>query len=544
MGKVAGNIVDGIPLAAQIIVTEFAMETNQGYIDQTNFDGTIAIRNGPTIRINDPNAVFSAGFSLPFMVADDKSPSISSFSGFPMCVPRSANDTLCPSSNRPLVPGSNAPRRIFQAPDALIMAPFLPGDFIVYRGFRQGNQLICFEIVAWNVQITTQGAPTYVRVEETLVGIYTPNTLGEVAETRFIGYVSDPSVTVSIVAIDIDPCTGHETFRPISVAQNRPEGGGRNKWVSRIDGTQPSVYTREYRAVTSTGTVTTRNGIVAGQYVSPILEWIQPELLAPGNEPLVHEFSGLSHLTKGIGLVGESRNLFGPLSPFPQSGVTVFDVTTCTTTPPDEGEGPTPAARITGSIGSVTGPSPLFVRSDDTFILRGFQDNTSPVFSNTDLTWTWSIVANQSAGSQSNFVTFTPATDGRSISLKLADTAPTGEYVFQLAIASASQNRTGAATFTANFFTGADTVSIEAVTWTSSQSGTIGVTCKSNYLVDNKVGMSVTYPGDNGITTSVMAATPPGTGLWSFSTRRVARPGTVTCRSLLNGQASRAGTTA
>ena len=423
------------------------------------------------------------------------------------------------------------------------MAPFLPGDFIVYRGFRQGNQLVCFEIVAWNVQITTQGAPTYVRVEETLVGIYTPNTLGEVAETRFIGYVSDPSVTVSIMAIDIDPCTGHEAFRPISVAQNRPEGGGRNKWVSRIDGTQPSVYTREYRAVTSTGTVMTRNGIVAGQYVSPILEWIQPELLAPGNEPLVHEFSGLSHLTKGVGLVGESGNLFGPLSPFPQSGVTVFDVTACTTIPPDESEGLTPAARITGAIGSVTGPSPLFVRSDDTFILRGFQDNTSPVFSNTDLTWTWSIVANQSAGSQSNFVSFTPAADGRSISFKLANTAPTGEYVFQLAIASASQNRTGTATFTANFFTGADTVSIEAVTWTSSQSGTIGVTCKSNYLVDNKVGMSVTYPGDNGITTSVMAATPPGTGLWSFSTRRVARPGTVTCRSLLNGQASRAGTT-
>ena len=110
--QVAGNIVDGVPLAAQIIVTEFAMEINQGYIDQVNFDGTIAIRNGPTIRINDPNAVFSAGFSSPFMVADDKSPSVSSFSGFPMCVPRSANDTLCPASNRPLAPGSNAPLRI------------------------------------------------------------------------------------------------------------------------------------------------------------------------------------------------------------------------------------------------------------------------------------------------------------------------------------------------------------------------------------------------------------------------------------------------
>jgi hypothetical protein len=87
------------------------MKINQGYINQTNFDRTIAIRNGPTTRINDPNAVFSAGFSLPFMAADDKSPSVRSFSGFPMCVPRSANDTLCLSSNRPLVLGSNAPRR-------------------------------------------------------------------------------------------------------------------------------------------------------------------------------------------------------------------------------------------------------------------------------------------------------------------------------------------------------------------------------------------------------------------------------------------------
>lgn len=112
LGQVAGNIVNGQSLAAQIIISEFAMEWNQGHIEEINFDGTMKIRNGPTIRINDPNAVFSAGYSFPFMVADDQNPSVTAFSGFPMCVPRSSNDTLCPLSNRPSIPGSTAPQRV------------------------------------------------------------------------------------------------------------------------------------------------------------------------------------------------------------------------------------------------------------------------------------------------------------------------------------------------------------------------------------------------------------------------------------------------
>ena len=67
------------------------------------------ITNGPTIRINDPNAVYSAGYKgRPFMTADDQNPSISSFSGFPMCVPRSSSDALCPQSNRPNIPGTGS----------------------------------------------------------------------------------------------------------------------------------------------------------------------------------------------------------------------------------------------------------------------------------------------------------------------------------------------------------------------------------------------------------------------------------------------------
>ncbi|KXX80962.1 hypothetical protein MMYC01_203908 [Madurella mycetomatis] len=540
--NVAGNIVNGQSLAAQIIISEFAMEWNQGHIEEINFDGTMKIRNGPTIRINDPNAVFSAGYSFPFMVADDQNPSVTAFSGFPMCVPRSSNDTLCPLSNRPSIPGSTAPQRVFQAPDPLIMAPFLVGDFITYRGFRLGNEIICYEIVAWNVQITTSGVPTYVRVEESLVGVYTASPIGEVAETRFVGYVSDPSVTVSITAIDINPCTGRTTDRSIGVGQNRPEEGGRNKWISRIDGTQTTALTREYRAIVSSGTVRTKNGILAGQYAFPMMEWIQPELIAPGNEPLVNDYSQMTHLTLGIG-PDEDGNIMGPLDPFPQSGVTVFDPSSCPPISPDDPL--TPSPRIEATIGTVTvsDSAPLFVRSDDTFTLRGFQDNSSPELANDTLTWSWILVESSSAGTESDLSVFTVSTDDESVSVRISSNAPTGEYVFQLSIASPLYSTTGDATFTASFFTGPDTVTVETVTWTSSQSGTLGVTCKSNYLVDSKVGMQVTYVGDDGTMTSNMAPTPPGSGLWSFSSRDVDRPGTITCRSLLGGVGSRTGTT-
>ena len=82
---------------------EFFEGLASGFVESVNFaDGSMQIKNGPVVRINDPNGVFSVGYGdAPFMTADDISPSITSFSGFPMCIPRNATDRLCPSSNRP-----------------------------------------------------------------------------------------------------------------------------------------------------------------------------------------------------------------------------------------------------------------------------------------------------------------------------------------------------------------------------------------------------------------------------------------------------------
>lgn len=100
--QINGNIVNGVIIAGQMSIAQLDLAGSSGIVSGLSEDGGIQIQNGPKIRINDPNAKYSAGYTLlPFFTADDENPSISAFSGFPMCVPRSASDPLCPASNRP-----------------------------------------------------------------------------------------------------------------------------------------------------------------------------------------------------------------------------------------------------------------------------------------------------------------------------------------------------------------------------------------------------------------------------------------------------------
>jgi len=83
-------------------VSQLDLAFSSGTIQNIETDGRIKILNGPVLRINDPRAVYSKGYDrLPFYTADDENPSITSFSGFPMCVPRNDSDPQCPKSNRP-----------------------------------------------------------------------------------------------------------------------------------------------------------------------------------------------------------------------------------------------------------------------------------------------------------------------------------------------------------------------------------------------------------------------------------------------------------
>lgn len=64
------------------------------------------------------------------------------------------------------------------------MAPFQVGDYLEYSGVKVASEIICYTIVAPNVQITTSGVPTYIRVEDSIVGVYDGGATSEFADTR------------------------------------------------------------------------------------------------------------------------------------------------------------------------------------------------------------------------------------------------------------------------------------------------------------------------------------------------------------------------
>ncbi|KAK4675057.1 hypothetical protein QC764_501720 [Podospora pseudoanserina] len=320
---VMGNTIEGDPRVGQVVITEFFEGLSFGFIESLNYtDGSMKIENGPTVRISDPNGVFSVGYDgASFMTADDQSPSITAFSGFPMCIPRNGSDPLCPLSNRPTGrPG------IFRAPDPLVMAPFLPGDLITFSGFRRGDEVIAFSIVAQNVQITTGDDIVYIRMELALLGIFSPSPAAEIADSRFIGFSSNPRTSVTLYALDVNPCTGETTERMIAGVGLR---GGRN-FQNKFEYRNEILfgYTREYRAVAEIDGVPitrrTRNGILAGSYIQPVNVWVQTEMDIPGlfANGVPFEFREMEFLTKGVGR-DENGNVWGPLDPFPQSLVPI-----------------------------------------------------------------------------------------------------------------------------------------------------------------------------------------------------------------------------
>lgn len=125
-------------------------------------------------------------------------------------------------------------------------------------------------------------------------------------------------------ALDVDPCTGRTTDRNLALVAMR---GGRNERnLFRYDAAILGGYVREYHAVAQINNVpmkrTTKNGLVAGEYVQPVNVWIQAEQLVPGTPPVPHDFSQMGFLTQGVG-PDANGNVWGPLEPFPQTGVLI-----------------------------------------------------------------------------------------------------------------------------------------------------------------------------------------------------------------------------
>ena len=75
--SVTGNVVGGKPIAGLVQLSQLLLLGGDGTISALANDGLITLSTGQKLRINDPNGVFSAGYTAkPLFTADDVNPSV------------------------------------------------------------------------------------------------------------------------------------------------------------------------------------------------------------------------------------------------------------------------------------------------------------------------------------------------------------------------------------------------------------------------------------------------------------------------------------
>lgn len=145
--------------------------------------------------------------------------------------------------------------------------------------------------------------------------------------------MSNNRATVSLYAVDVDPCTGTTSDRIIASMGLRGGRNAQNKFEYRNE--ILFRYTREYRVIAEIDGVAktrvTKNNLTAGTYVQPVNVWVPGEQDVPGVPPVSYDFSQMEFLTKGVG-ADDAGNVWGPLEPFPQTGVFI-ETPVCAATP-------------------------------------------------------------------------------------------------------------------------------------------------------------------------------------------------------------------
>ncbi|OJD31219.1 uncharacterized protein BKCO1_5100056 [Diplodia corticola] len=546
--SVTGNVVNGVPIAGQIQISQELLNAGAGVIESVNIgSNSFKLVGGPTVVINDPNAVYSTGYTdNPAFTADDENPSITAFSGFPMCIPRSKTDPLCPLTSRP---GSTNPgASTFAAIDPLVMAPFIPGDYVQWSGITVGGTVYAYAIVAANVQITTDGSkgqPVYIRMEDAIIGVVDPTTgvaaNNEFGDTRFIGYTSDSNnanAAVTINAIDVDPCTGDETNRLVGSASLKA-GDVRNKFTWRADNTVATQYTREYRIITAAGIKNTTNGILAGQYVQPVTEWIFPEPLVPGVKPPALNYATFNNLANGIFQDGFQ---YGQLDPWP--GATAPSPAACAAPKPSTTTAATGPTALTPKVNVGTPATTI----PGALVTLAAKDDSGNAASNIAFSWTQvdgpsvSLAPSQVTAASLSFTA--PAQ---------ASATPQVKRVFKCTISTAGTSPLSSsanATVTTDA-TLADTVVIDAFTWTTQQGGTLNVAAHTNVLWDQtttpagpKLTLQFGTATGTGFTDSGIAGVYAGGGKWTFGARSTKKPASIRVSSDRKGTAVLTATTA
>ncbi len=334
---------------------------------------------GALLELNDPVGRFGHPRSPdPRFSADTGNPTIAAASGYPVGIPDVSdpghllntppfigpNDPLRPNVNRPANPAvgrpghdpwiaEGAPLKTFTMNvdavalgcDATRQVPLRVGDTVDYAGtlykidptlpFTAANSYISVHTLNADLGIFTRPGtrPCYVAVEAFIVPTAqtrnappvfagSPRTsipLENTTRVHIVGFTTDPTRLIDLKRIQVNPISGAETF--VTFASVLPEQLGpglvRGRFrfqASRTTGIFPP--TREYQAVSRTGTVVAANGLLTGQFRLPCFDFLFGERTVFGNPTVPVQFDTFPFLAVGSGpLTGGP--VFGRLDPWP-----------------------------------------------------------------------------------------------------------------------------------------------------------------------------------------------------------------------------------
>jgi hypothetical protein len=329
--------------------------------------------------------------------------------------------------------------------------------------------------------------------------------------------------------MDEDPCTGEVTER--LVASGNPKADARNKWSLDIPrNTNIGLYTRSYMIRTGDNVVETDDGILAGQYVQPVSEWIFPELIIPGGAPPPNNFDNIGPLRNGFGPI--DGQIFGQLSPWPGATAPAPAIASCAPVPSSSSSAPT--TEPTGT------PDPLnFTASagiDQTVLggvavaLSATQDIANAVPAS--LAYNWTQISGPTvtlSGTNAATVRFsapvvltTNANVQRRFQVVITHTPSGGKASTNVTVTSVARGN--------NVF---DHPVIDSLTWASRQSGTATASVHTD-LADTTGSMRIIFNSDNVERPMIKAGVANGVTTYTFNSRSIPRYTSATIRSYLN----------
>jgi hypothetical protein len=362
---IIGNVVGGNYVAGVVRLAQLSLHMGAGIIDsidyaqgalfvKTSASGTLTkvILNDPQGKYGKPNIAktFPSGTHTmdERFSADPDNPPFRAETGFPMCLPTSAaGDADCSNTNR--MNGATTMSRFTCGPTPADptspalptctpskKAPFIVGDYISYMGMLTEESTNTFYVAAHGINAmlgiyTSPGAPdAWVTIEEVLIGTsgYQDLTIPqeETPRIKFVGFTTDPSLDVTLSAVDYDPLTGAKTERFIATVTPQRLGQiGRLRIELRPPKTSVAQVPRDAVIRRVDGLPPLDKGMRV--FTAPIAEYIYPEntLFGSPTRPVSVPFEYFCFLKKGAGpldTLGRAGGpVIGPLTPFPSGSL-------------------------------------------------------------------------------------------------------------------------------------------------------------------------------------------------------------------------------